>query len=461
MLGHHIQSNAETDVAWETTRRTALKKFYSARRTTSIARVSPDLQMTATDKSIMPYLVFRLTATPINHTRMYQVEKLQRLMYASSLNKKRLPNESALQRDKRLQAHTTQAMVKHGFWHVQAAQNVVNFYEHNIRAVKSHSWPGFLFNHQDWETEGRRLAGLRLSRTFRGHVATRWPDAVEAARQHIADPLLALPSKNRTNPETTAKRARDHPRTQVQASTHHQQPGAAGRAAKYDPRVCGLATGDHPFAPVGGERNYRQMCLGLYRKFNPKQTARIDELITKYSGREEALYNALLAKYVPTNPSLEPNRNLPAGMCRKCGKYGHWGNECPDGQASESGRSPAQELEPGMPKEPLPSPPRKLRRLPWSLRCRTLAAQDGPTDSTGDCHPDADREAARSWDLRPSSFIAGDRHPNANREAVQEDDRRAGSERNRKPATHSKVTYSSSFTRKHPSRDATKRPPWA
>ena len=93
--------------------------------------------------------------------------------------------------------------------------------------------------------------------------------------------------------------------------------------AKYDPRQCGHATGDHPFA------HWRQLIFSLYRKYAPHQLQRFEEIMARHSGRESLLYRALLDKYEGNTKSICDNRELPAGTCRVCGVSGHWGNECP------------------------------------------------------------------------------------------------------------------------------------
>lgn len=45
--------------------------------------------------------------------------------------------------------------------------------------------------------------------------------------------------------------------------------------------------------------SFRQRLENYYRKYNPEKLTIVDEMLTKYDGREDVLFNSLVAKYGP------------------------------------------------------------------------------------------------------------------------------------------------------------------
>ena len=151
---------------------------------------------------------------------------------------------------------------------------------------------------------------------------------------------------------------------------------ALRRKAKYDPRCCGQATGDHPFA------HWWQLIVGMYRKYASRQLERLDEILAEYKGREGELYRALLLKYEGGAKSGCNNNDLPANACRVCGESGHWGNECP----RRTNMSPEDAAAAALAAATKPEPPwrqnKKVKTVEvpeedWQLRCEAQVQEGG------------------------------------------------------------------------------------
>jgi hypothetical protein len=193
---------------------------------------------------------------------------------------------------------------------------------------------------------------------------------------------------------------------------------ALRKKAKYDPRQCGQATGDHPFA------HWRQQILGLYRKHAPHQLERFEEIMTRHSGREALLHRALLDKYEGRTKSSCDNRDLPWDCCRYCGLPGHWGNDCPSRVRDPSATTP--KLKPAAEASVAPMPPWRQKK-PKEEDC----AADPPGHAYGVVACSFDRA---DRDRNPDDDKSRDRNPDDGKSR----DRNPGNDKNRdwNPESH-------------------------
>ena len=194
VLGMSVQHNAETDQSWKETERAALGIFFRRAHSGLVKQLSNSSRHKTLNLTVKPYIMFRLTTTPLSETRVYQVEKMQRRMFNSIARVTQKDGESNHDFYKRKNTQVSSSMKLSGMWHCAAARQHLSFREHIKRSASRLEWAGVL---DAWNDEGiaaARAAGARLLRRWRGHVAQSWALSEKTALKHSSD---TVPSQAR------------------------------------------------------------------------------------------------------------------------------------------------------------------------------------------------------------------------------------------------------------------------
>ena len=187
VLGNTIQHNAETDLAWIDTERRAMGILFRRAHSGVTKYLSAISREKILNLTIKPYLLFRLTPSPLSEHRVYQVEKLQRRCYSTVSGISQQPEESKIVFHKRKHHELSIMMQRGGLWHRAVCKGHLSFRSHIERSAARGEWGGVLEQWQDTSVAAAMLAGRRLWRKFQGHVAQRWASAAAVATSHSND----------------------------------------------------------------------------------------------------------------------------------------------------------------------------------------------------------------------------------------------------------------------------------
>ena len=190
-----IQDNAETNISWTQTEQLATTMCFRRACSGLTKLINSASRFKIVNTVILPFLLFRLAATPLSETRLYQIQKLQRRLYLGIAGLKQRADELKSDWQRRRSTEISQAMERHGLWHAAVARAHVKFSAHIIRSKSREEWAGTLDAWEDANVHRRRSLGLRLGRLWPGHVASKWRNDV--AEKHAYD-KRACEAKDRT-----------------------------------------------------------------------------------------------------------------------------------------------------------------------------------------------------------------------------------------------------------------------
>ena len=144
---------------------------------------------------MLSFLTYKLAATPLTATRIYQIQKLQRTMILAIIRMRLPPKITILEKTKRRNAEASSWIFRNP-WHAKVAQMHTRYDAHIRRSAWYGNWAGLAALHADPALQKRWALTGRLSRMFRGHIAQRWSQSVKLAEIHAFDPHLILTTKS-------------------------------------------------------------------------------------------------------------------------------------------------------------------------------------------------------------------------------------------------------------------------
>ena len=195
VLGMCIQDNAESNLTWAQTEKQCMTLYFRRAYSGLSKLLNPAARVKIVNLVLKPFLLFKMAASPLSTTRLYQIEKLQRRVYLGCAGLQRHADEQKDEWHKRRSSSISAAMEKHGLWHSAVARAHTKFAEHIARSEPRKEWAATFDAWRDPEVHRRRMQGLRVGRLWPGHVAATWRS--EVAERHAHD-VRASEVKTRT-----------------------------------------------------------------------------------------------------------------------------------------------------------------------------------------------------------------------------------------------------------------------
>ena len=195
VLGNMMQHNGECNEAWAKAKHETRRRWFSNCCVKKASRLSAAARLALVNKTLKPFLCYRLASMPFGKDRAAQLRRLQRWLVEQSMRVQKKLDEDVVAFVRRRHREASKVMAGNT-WDLAWARNAIALHEHVVRNTGKRLWAQPLVRTRDmqWVTvlkQTREMLGAKNARSTgmrigRGHVPTKYEQGVSEAKRTIA-----------------------------------------------------------------------------------------------------------------------------------------------------------------------------------------------------------------------------------------------------------------------------------